>query len=120
MEKSKINNKESNSTTLEDLNEIMSQQHGKWHSISDYIEKYTPKMISEVNEFLSGGKLVEFGNSDVGCYDAEVHEDGQTYFVEATLDKYKRVEDFYCTCHNKHCIHLYSVLWRINEYLKAN
>ena len=115
---SKLNEKTGNIGDLEKLHEITRRQQGERHTLTEYLVKYSPQLLSEIRELINSDRLVKFTNSDTGCYDMEICENGKTYFIGATLDRYTRVEDVYCSCNSGPCVHVYAMLWYINEFSK--
>ena len=92
-------------------------KHDELYPLAVYISKYPDWLISDVKDFLSGGKLTSLINGDSGSYDATINEDGTQLFVEVTMDENNNIEDCYCTCNTGFCTHLAAVLWKIHEEL---
>lgn len=84
--------------------------------LTDLISEYPSWLIQDIKDFLSSGKLKYIKNSVVGCYDAEIIENGELLFVEVNLDVGDQfLEDCHCTCNTGLCTHLAAIIWKINE-----
>ena len=114
----KLNKKTGNTSDLEKLHGIMRLQQGELRTLTEYLVKYSPRLLSEIKELINSDRLVKFTNNDIGCYDMEICENGQTYFIEVTLDGGDRVEDIYCSCNSGPCVHVYAMLWYTHAYLE--